>query len=230
MLSSERNDGDMAKEQLAKVEIQNLTPFIKGLKSATADPKGLDQLKKANAEVASFVIKKAYQTADSPQRKRAAETLQPAKSTVGVYVLGGSRSFPFFGGANFGAQHDLLRLIKARKKRGTNKGRRSRATTVRRDEEWKLDKIIKKVESQTVNRSGKTISRKEAGRDAKLYQVQLQRTKSGGVMAIRGWNQFGTWSKGKDYFLYKAIKQNYDEIGEIYLIELGKVTSAAFPE
>lgn len=220
----------MAKNELARIEIQNLSPFIKGLKQATADPKGLEQLKKANEEVALLVIKKAYQTADSPQRKRAAETLKPAKSALGVYVIGGSKSFPFFGGANFGAFHDLLRLIKARKTRGVNVGRRSRATTVRRNEEKDLEKIIKRVESQTVNRAGKTIKKREAGRDAKLYQVKLQRNKQGNVVAIRGWNMFGLWRKGKDYFLYRSINQNYDEIGGIYLDELMKVSKAAFPD
>lgn len=220
----------MAKNELTRIEVMNLNEFVRGLKQATADPKGLDQLKKANEAVAEMVIKEAYKTADTPMRKRAAETLHPAKSTNGVFVIGGSRAFPFFGGANFGSYQDVLRIIKARRKRGVNKGSRARATMVRRDEEWNLDKIVRRIESQTVNRAGKTIKRREAGANAKLYQVKVARDQSGNVRTIRGWNQFGPWAKGKDYFLYKSINNNFDEISDFYLDQMEKAAKDAFPD
>ena len=220
----------MAKNELTRIEVLNLNEFVRGLKKATDDPKGLDQLKKANEVVAERIIREAYKTADTPMRKRAAETLRPAKTTQGIYVIGGSNAFPFFGGANFGSNHDVLRLIKARRVRGANKGTRARATTVKREEEWKLDKIVRRVESQYVSRSGKTISAREAGSNKKLYQVQLARTKSGAVRTIRGWNQFGEWSKGKDYFLYKSIRENYDELAEFYIEAMKKAAEGGFPD
>lgn len=220
----------MAKNELTRLEVINLNEFTRELKKLTADPKGPEQFKKANEVVAERIIREAYKTADTPMRKRAAETLRPAKSNQGIYVIGGSNAFPFFGGANFGSNHDVLRLIKARRTRGANKGTRARATTVRREEEWKLDKIVRRVESQYVSRSGKTISAREAGSNKKLYQVKLARTSSGAVRTIRGWNQFGEWTKGKDFFLYKAINQNYDELAEFYIETMKKAAKDAFPD
>lgn len=214
----------------AQVKIEGAAQFEREIKKLLPDKQGVELLKKANEDVADFIVKKAIATASTPMEKKASRTMTAAKSSAGVYVLGGSRDIPYFGGANFGANHDLLRLIKARKVRGANKGRRSRATTIRKEEEWKLDKIVRKIESQYVSRSGKTISKYEAGKDAKKYQVKLQRTKSGAIRSIRGWNQFKPWTKGKDYFLYASIKSNFDAIVDFYSERMAQVSKDAFPD
>ena len=212
------------------VKVQGAAEFERELKKMLPDKKGVELLKKANEDVANFIVKKAIATASTSMEKKASRTMTSAKSSAGVYVLGGSSTVPYFGGANFGANHDLLRLIKARKVRGVNKGRRSRATTVKKSEEWRLDKIVRKIEGQYVSRSGKTISKKEAGKDAKLNRVQLARTKSGAVRTMRGWNQFKNWTKKKDYFLYASIKNNFDDIVEFYSERMAQVSKDAFPD
>ena len=214
----------------ANIKIEGAAEFEREVKKLAKDNSGTELLKKANEDVANFVVNKAVATASTSIEKKASRTLSAAKSTAGVFVLGGSRDVPYFGGANFGANRDLLRLIKARKKRGVNKGRRSRATTIKKSEEWRLDQIVRKIEGQYVGRGGKTISKKEAGKNANLNRVQLARTKSGGVRQMRGWNQFKPWSKKKDYFLYASIKQNFDAIIEFYAKRMDQVSKDAFPD
>ena len=214
----------------ANIKIEGAAEFEREVKKLAKDNSGTELLKKANEDVANFVVNKAVATASTSMEKKASRTLSAAKSTAGVFVLGGSRDVPYFGGANFGANRDLLRLIKARKKRGVNKGRRSRATTIKKSEEWRLDQIVRKIEGQYVGRGGKTISKKEAGKNANLNRVQLARTKSGGVRQMRGWNQFKPWSKKKDYFLYASIKQNFDAIIEFYAKRMDQVSKDAFPD
>ena len=214
----------------ANIKIEGAAEFEREVKKLAKDNNGTELLKKANEDVANFVVNKAVATASTSMEKKASRTLSAAKSTAGVFVLGGSRDVPYFGGANFGANRDLLRLIKARKKRGVNKGRRSRATTIKKSEEWRLDQIVRKIEGQYVGRGGKTISKKEAGKNANLNRVQLARTKSGGIRQMRGWNQFKPWSKKKDYFLYASIKQNFDAIIEFYAKRMDQVSKDAFPD
>lgn len=214
----------------ANIKIEGAAEFEREVKKLAKDNSGTELLKKANEDVANFVVNKAVATASTSMEKKASRTLSAAKSTAGVFVLGGSRDVPYFGGANFGANRDLLRLIKARKKRGVNKGRRSRATTIKKSEEWRLDQIVRKIEGQYVGRGGKTISKKEAGKNANLNRVQLARTKSGGIRQMRGWNQFKPWSKKKDYFLYASIKQNFDAIIEFYAKRMDQVSKDAFPD
>lgn len=214
----------------ANIKIEGAREFERAIKNMTEDNKGTELLKKANADVADFVVQKAITTASSSMEKKAARTLTAAKSSSGVFVIGGSKDIPFFGGANFGANQDLLRIIKARKVRGANKGKRSRATTVKKSEEWRLDKIVRKIEGQYVSRSGKTISKREAGKNAKLQRVQVARTKSGAVRTMRGWNQFKPWTKKKDYFLYASIKANFDDIVEFYAKRMDQVSKDAFPD
>jgi hypothetical protein len=144
--------------------------------------------------------------------------MTPSTRADGVYVIGGGPKYPFFGGANFGAYNNEKRLIKARNARG----KRGRATIVRRGEN--VDKVAKRVEQQYVTRGGKTVSKKEGGR-----QVKLERTAAGGVKVIRGWNQFRRWTKRHDYFLYQSVASNRRDIEKMYLKAMNDITRESFP-
>ena len=171
------------------------------------------------------MIAKSQQLADGKIQVKAAATLKPAKRTDGVYVIGGSRDIPYFGGANFGAYNDVLRVLKASR---MYKGQRGRATMVRKEEEWRVDKIVRKIEQQYVSASGKTVTRRE-GREGGL-RIQVARTGAGSIRTMRGWNQFKPWRKDQDYMLYRAIKNNIDEIVALYFKELDRLTKQAFPD
>lgn len=208
-----------------EIRIDGLREFRRGLAEFTKDPEGKKQLQKGNANVADLVIAKSQQLADGKIQVKAAATLKPAKRTDGVYVIGGSRDIPYFGGANFGAYNDVLRVLKASR---MYKGQRGRATMVRKEEEWRVDKIVRKIEQQYVSASGKTITRRE-GREGGL-RIQVARTGAGSVRTMRGWNQFKPWRKDQDYMLYRAIKNNIDEIVALYFKELDRLTKQAFPD
>jgi hypothetical protein len=151
--------------------------------------------------------------------KRAASTLVQASNKLRVAVTGGGKAAPFFGGANFGSYRDTRRLIKAPNVRG----KRSRATLVRHGED--IDVVARRVESQSVESSGKTISKRLGGQ-----QVDLARNKSGGYRVIKGWNQFREFQKGRDHFLYRAVSHEERHITGLYETAIGRVTGEAFPD
>jgi len=205
---------------IVDVKVQGLSEFTRAVKNAADSGASVQALKKANERVAEEVIKgaRARAAAQGKMAKRAAESMQPSSRANGVYVIGGGPKYPFFGGANFGAYRDEKRLIKARNMRG----RRGRATIVRRGEN--VDKVAKRVEQQYVSRSGKTVTKKEGG-----FQVKLERTGQGGYKVVRGWNQFRPWKKRHDYFLYQSVSDNQRDIEKIYLRAMEEVTKQAFP-
>lgn len=219
MASSERFEVKGQKDQFGKIEIVNYTAFLKTIKQAADDGYSAEIIQKANEEVAKIIIRRANQIATGKMEKRAASTLVQASNKLRVAVTGGGKAAPFFGGANFGAYRDTRRLIKAPNVRG----KRSRATLVRHGED--IDVVARRVESQSVESSGKTISKKLGGQ-----QVDLARNKSGGYRVIKGWNQFREFQKGRDHFLYRAVSHEERYITGLYETAIGRVTGEAFPD
>lgn len=213
-------------DNFGAVQVIGLTEFIRDIRAAS-DKGATDALiKDANERVAKVVIRTAKSLANTKQERRAADTLETSSSVQKVEVRMGGAAAPYAGGANFGSYTDLRRLIKAPNQRG----RRSRATTVRQGES--ILKVATRVESQFVSRSGKTVSAFEGG-----TRVQLARTASGGLRVIRGWNQFRAkggpatqWQKGKDQFLYRAVTMVQPQISETYQRFIDDMTRRAFPD
>lgn len=220
MAASERFEIKGQKDQFGKIEIINYTAFIKAIKQAADEGYTESVIQKANEEVANIIIRRANQIATGKMEKRAASTLVQSASKLRVAVTGGGKAAPFFGGANFGSYRDTRRLIKAPSVRG----RRSRATLVRHGED--IDVVARRVENQSVEASGKTISK----RLYKEGKVELARTKSGAVRVIKGWNQFREFRKGKDHFLYRAVSYEERHIMGLYQTAIDRVTGQAFPD
>lgn len=205
---------------IVDVQVQGLSEFTRSVRKAADSGASLAALKKANERVAEEIIKGARARAASlgKMERKAAQSMSPSTRADGVYVIGGGPKFPFFGGANFGAYRDQKRLIKARNMRG----KRGRATIVRRGED--IDKVAKRVEAQYVTRSGKTATKKEGG-----FQVKLERTGQGGYKVVKGWNQFRPWKKRHDFFLYQSVADNRKDIERMYLKAMEEITKEAFP-
>jgi len=216
-MAQERIEIKGQKDQFGKIEIVNYTQFIKGIKKAADDGYSESIIAKANDEIAAIIIRRANQIAVTKMEKRAAASLVKSSNKLRVAVTGGGKTVPYFGGANFGSFRDTRRLIKAPNMRG----KRSRATTVRHGED--VDVVVKRVENQSVESSGKTISKRLGGQ-----QVEIARTKSGGVKVIKGWNQFKQFKKGQDFFLYRAVSREEAHIMMLYQTALDRVTGEAF--
>ncbi|CAB4203900.1 hypothetical protein UFOVP1387_25 [uncultured Caudovirales phage] len=220
MAASEKFEVKGQKDQFGKIEIVNYTAFLKAIKQAADDGYSAEIIQKANEEVAKIIIRRANQIATGKMEKRAASTLVQSSNKLRVAVTGGGKAAPFFGGANFGSYRDTRRLIKAPNVRG----KRSRATLVRHGED--IDVVARRVENQSVEASGKTISK----RLYKEGKVDLARTKTGGYRVIKGWNQFREFQKGRDHFLYRAVSHEERYIMGLYETAIGRVTGEAFPD
>ena len=216
-MAQERFEVKGQKDQFGKIEIVNYTQFIKGIKKAADDGYSESIIAKANDEIAAIIIRRANQIASTKMEKKAAASLVKSSSKLRVAVTGGGKAVPYFGGANFGSFRDTRRLIKAPNVRG----RRSRATLVRHGED--IDVVVKRVENQSVESSGKTISKRLGGQ-----KVDIARTKSGSVKVIKGWNQFKEFKKGPDFFLYRAVSREERHITMLYQTALDRVTGEAF--
>lgn len=218
-MAADRIEVKGQKDQFGKIEIVGYTKFMKAMKQAEDDGHAESLLQKANEEVAKIIIRRANQIAGTKMEKSAAATLDQSSSRLRVAVTGGGKAAPYFGGANFGAHRDVRRLIK----KPNVRGRRSRATMVRHGED--VDVVARRVESQSVESTGKTISKRLGGQ-----QVELSRTKSGAIKVIRGWNQFKQQTKGRDFFLYRAVGQEEQHIMGLYQTVIDRITDEAFPE
>lgn len=214
------------KDNFGAVQVQGLTQFISDLRKARDKGAADALIREANERVAKVVIRMARSLANTKQERRAADSLSASKSVLQVRVTMGGKGIPYAGGANFGSYTDLRRLIKAPNQRG----RRSRATIVRRGES--ILKVATNVERQFVSRSGRTISRREGG-----TQVKLARTSSGALRVVKGWNQFRAkggqptkWRKGSDQFLYRAVTLTQDQISDSYQRFIDEMTKPAFPD
>lgn len=217
------------------IKVEGLAAFRRELRKVQTEggENGQALLGEANERVADFVITHALVKARSEgdQAIRAALTMDASKSGVSARINAGGNKAPFFGGAEFGAHRNLRRLIKKPVRRTSNGGKtfttkRSRATVVRDSED--IGKVARRVERQYVDKAGRTVTKKEGGR-----KVELERTQSGALKVIRGWNQFKPWrgnKAGAGYFLFPTIRNKFDEIGEIYMDELDRINRQIFPD
>lgn len=181
---------------------------------------GQDALKDVNYKVAEYVIDQAQGTAAGlgDMQRKAAASMDASRSGVSARVLAGGRQAPFFGGAEFGAHRNKRRLLK-------NTG--GRATLVRNSEN--VDKVIRRVENQTVayDRYGAPNTVKRRAREAwGATPVKVTGT-------ILGWNQFRDWrgnGRGAGYFLFPTIRQNLQDIIDMYGDEMQKLLGDVFPD
>jgi hypothetical protein len=217
-MASERIQVKGQKDQFGKIEIVGFTQFIKAIKNAEDEGRSEKLITKANEQVADVIIRRANKIAGTKMEKAAAASLQQSSSRLRVAVIGGGKEVPYFGGANFGANRNTRRLIKSPSKQ---RGRRSRATTVRHGED--VDVVVKRVENQSVESNGKTISKRLGGSG-----VEVARTKSGAVRVIRGWNQFKQSRKGRDFFLYRAVGHEEEHIMGLYQTVIDRITEQGF--
>lgn len=214
------------KDNYGAVVVLGLTEFIADIRKA-GDKGATDaMIREANERVAKIVIRMANSLANTKQERRAARSLETSSNIQQVKVTMGGKDVPYAGGANFGSYTNLRRLIKSR----DNVRGRKRATIVR-DKESIL-KVATNVERQYVTRSGKTVTAFEGG-----SQVKLARNATGGLVVIRGWNQFRAkggpstqWQKGKDQFLYRAVTITQEQISESYQAFIDKMIRDAFPD
>jgi len=180
---------------------------------------GSDALKDVNYKVAEFVIRRAAGAASvlGSMESKAAKSMDASRSGVAARINAGGKKTPFFAGAEFGAYQNRRRLQK-------NTG--GRATIVRDNEN--INRVIRRVEAQTVayDRYG-------------APNTVRQRTRGQGGVAVRvtgtviGWNQFNKWrgnKNGAGYFLFPTIRQNLQEIIDLYGDEMEKLLSDAFPD
>lgn len=115
-----------------QIGVQGLDAFRRELLRVQREggPRGYDLLKKHNYEVAEFVRRKAVSRAAQVgrQQSRAAASLISRKSGSRAELVGGNdrrkpksgglgASMPFFGGAEFGADHDVPRQVSTRRAR-----------------------------------------------------------------------------------------------------------------
>ena len=207
------------------IKIEGLTEFQKALRAATADKTGEQAVKAANKKTGDFVEKMAQRLARGKMEKKAAASLKSSQAMAAVRVIGGNQNVPYFAGANFGAYRNKIRLIKAPRPRQGGKQVRTRATMVRSDENFR--KVAQRVEAQSVDTRGRLVTRGFGEQ-----RVRLARTSKGEIRKIMGWNQFGKdeWKKDKDRFLYRAIKDNFDEIVEFYFAALDEANRKVFPD
>lgn len=214
--------------------VVGLDQFRKELRRVASEggEDGRKLLAEANERVADYVIRLATLKASGMGKleRKAAASMDASKSGVSARINAGGTKTPYFGGAEFGSHRNQRRLIKApvtRSNGTTTHQKRSRATLVRDGED--VGKVARRVERQYVDTRGRTIKKRLGGQ-----QVQLARNSSGSIKVIRGWNQFREWRGNKPgragYFLFPAMRDHYDEIGEMYLDELDRISRDIFPD
>ncbi len=205
------------------VRIEGLDDFRRQLNKLKREHgvDGTAGLKKANYEVAQFVIDRATVKAKSlgGREALAASTMKASKTQSAAQIRAGGkkRGGPMFGGAEFGAYRNRRRLRK-------NTG--GRKTIVRDDED--ITSVIRRVEAQTVTMD------KYGG-----YSTIPKRTRRIGGVAVRvtgvviGWNQFNEWrgsSNQAGYFLYPTLRASTDDIVIKYATEMEKQLRPVFPD
>lgn len=178
------------------------------------EDKGLiEELKDANEAAAEIVAAQARANfrALGGMGALVAETVVASRTQNRAQLAFGGAKAPFAGGVEFGAERNVLRLRK-------NTG--GRATKVRNEEN--LDKVIGRVQAQTVAANGKGSVAKRLGGT----QVQV-------IGKVRGWNQFKPW-KGNGanagYALYPAIRSKIGEVVDSYGDAIEKLAKKAFPD
>lgn len=199
------------------IRIEGLDRFRKAIKHA-AGPEAVEALKRVNISVAEMIVERTKPKM-AKRSERSAASLRAAKTANAAFVYGGGASAPHFGGVEFGAYQNRRRLIKHPYKGEGKSAKRGRATIVRDGEN--IEKIKRKVESQFVTGTGKTVSAREGGTQVRVKQVRL------------GWNMFDEW-KGNGahagYFLYDTVRSSSQEITDTYMRALIEITRDAFPD
>lgn len=211
---------------------------VKGLDELRRELKKLDDtgltadLKDANFDVAQHVVRKARSAAGmfGGLEAKAADSLKASRAVTRAQVTIGGKGFEFAAGAEFGANRNQRRLVKESTFRvranGKIETKRARATIVRDDED--IDEVARRVESQFVDLKGRNVGRRGGG-----SQVKLARKAGGGLHVVLGWNQFRPWrgnKSGAGYWLFPTIREEVDEIIEIYGDAIWKITAKAFPD
>jgi len=209
----------MAVNRSGSIQVRGLNELRRALK-ALDEKDSADwrkEMAKVNFEVAQLVVSKAKPRMSGlgGMGSRAAKTMTASRSGVTARLSLGGPTAPFAEGVEFGAYQDRRRIIK-------NTG--ARPTIVRADED--IDKVIGRVENQYIERgSRKTSSKAFAGR-GDVMQVRA-------VRVVTGWNQFRPWrGNGMDagYALYPTMRDSSEEILDLWVAGIDRLTQKAFPD
>jgi len=199
------------------IRIEGLDEFRRALRKLE-NQEGIAALKAVNKQIAEMIVERTKPRM-AKRSERSAASLKASNTANGAYVRGGGASAPHFGGVEFGAHQNQRRLIKHPYVGSGKRARRGRATIVRSGEN--IEKIKKKVESNFVTSTGKTVSRREGGQQVKVKQVKL------------GWNFFDEWrgnGANAGYFLYDSVRAESQNIQDMYLKAMLEIASEAFPD
>ena len=217
----------------ASLRVRGLDDLNKELREL-ADPERFQQeLKEAHWKVADLV--RSLAVPKIPVRTGAARNSVTAQRTqfAARLSMGGGKAVHALG-VEFGAKHDLRRIVKERAIRfGTDKdgnrttklGARTRATVVRDGED--IDRVIGRVTQQAVDEFGRTQAK---GRGV---LVKIATYKNGSPKVRKGWNHFRHWrGVGPDagYAIYPTIRSNQVLIMHMYEAEVDKIVRDAFPD
>jgi hypothetical protein len=218
----------VAVNRSGSVTVRGLDELIREVKQLD-DPEQFEvRIKDANYKVGELV-KLGSQPGIAAQSSRAASTMSVSRALKAARLSFGGPKAPWALGVEFGAHKDRRRIIKERAVRISRTGKvsfsQSRATIVRDGED--VDKIIGRIESQTVDEQGRTQARNRG------VGVKVARYKNGSPRVRLGWNQFRSWKGiGPDagYAIFPFIKRNSAAIVELYGDEIDKITGDAFPD
>lgn len=190
------------------IRVEGLDEFRKELRKLD-DAALIEELKDANSEVADVIVRGAQSRASTRMERRAADTLKARRNQRQAEVSLGNSKVPFALGAEFGSKHNELRTVEAR------------------------DIITRNFRSEIVgtkvvlDKNGKSKNR------AVRKRVRLDDTvRSTRQRKIRGWNQFKLWrgaGENAGYFLFPTIREEGDQMVEVYGNAIDRLMSKAFP-
>lgn len=225
---------------------------VRGLKELRAELRTLEDQKALEDELKDvhYRIAVKIETGAGPRLARikggmgaaAENTLSARKSVTGAQIELGSADVPWAQGIEFGAKNNLRRIIKNTRKyrgitlangRGKNIREGGRATIVRDEED--LDDVIGRIRSQSIDVSRKNTAKKFRGMgafgvDAATYAGGRR---AGQNIVMRGWNQFLPWrgiGENAGYAIFPTIRNNQENIRQMYEDEVGSITRRAFPD
>jgi hypothetical protein len=215
------------------LRVRGLDDLNKELRELVDPEKFQDELKDAHWKVAEMV--RSMAAPRIPVKTGAARDSVTAQRTQYAARLSmGGNGAPHALGVEFGAKHDLRRIVKERAIRfGTDesgnrtmkRGARSRATVVRNGED--IDKVIGRVRQQSVDEFGRTQAK---GRGV---LVKVATYKNGSPKVRIGWNSFRNWrgiGPQAGYAIYPTIRENQTQIMAFYEAEVDKIVRPAFPD
>lgn len=225
---------------------------VQGLKELRAELKTLEDQKALEDELKDvhYRIAVKIETGAGPRLARikgemgarAEDTLSARKSVTGAQISLGAADVPWAQGIEFGAKRNLRRIIKNTRKyrgitlangRGKNIREGGRATIVRDEED--LDAVIGRIREQTIDFSRRNTKKRFRGGaafgvDAATYAGGRR---AGQNIVMRGWNQFLPWrgiGENAGYAIFPTIRDNQENIRQMYEDEVGSITRRAFPD